>query len=83
MRDSRTPSDCFRSIEAVSVLQKTYQINRGAVVRAPDGHFYIMKYRQFTIEQTLLNEFIGAQLFQLVGLAIPDWRTVAIPVLQF
>jgi hypothetical protein len=66
--------------ERIQVLLHIRKLRGGSqpiLVRASDGYFYIVKFRDNLQGPNLLfNEVLGTELFRHVGLPVPEWRPV-------
>lgn len=64
-------------IEAVLCIRKLRGGSQPILVRASDGHFYVVKFLDNPQGPNLLfNEAIGTELYRQAGIKVPEWRPV-------
>jgi hypothetical protein len=72
----------MKQVECVEAIRFVRRLRGGSqpiLVEASDGFFYVVKFlNNFQGPNLLFNEAIGTEIFRLAGLAVPEWRTVAI-----
>ena len=69
------PSPAFNPPVAVRYLSKFNGSSQPSVVVTTDGPF-VVKFRQFTGQNGLLSEVVGAELMTRMGLPVPKWNPI-------
>jgi hypothetical protein len=66
-------------LQAVKFLRKMRGGAQSSLVKADDGNFYIVKaLGNPQGNQVLFNEALASELMRIIGLPVPNWRTIHI-----